>query len=358
MVDDTEAMITSILILVSPVFFALPVSFAWRWWVGIEPEHEHYREKVRRVLDAGMPLARYRGELDAEARKVHVSSDRQSRIESDLLNRLRIQHFLLFPSLILWPFVGIFAAIITIPMMPLLRLLEWVLIDKKILATVAKIIQRYTRWEIIGIPKLHDGKKQLGKALESIHRMPTTVFLGLFAYLIVSYFPTSSFNVLLLSAVVYIILVSAISVIRAATESSLTFADPTNRRIIPMDSYVDEKLGPWVGVGLIFLLSRQLMYGSKIRTGELLLDPVPFSISVLVVLYTATIIGITVEVIFFRNRGESVKRDFQKQMIDVFDPDLYLFNRDVGILRLVPIATLNEWIDADEDFEAVFKKSE
>ena len=39
-----------------------------------------------------------------------------------------------------------------------------------------------------------------------------------------------------------------------------------------MDSYVDEKLGPWVGVGLVFLLSRQLMYGSKIRTGELLLD--------------------------------------------------------------------------------------
>ena len=120
MVDDFEAMVTSVLILVSPVFFALPVSFAWRWWVGIEPEHEHYREKVRRVLDAGMPLVRYRGELDAEARRVHLTSERQARIESDLLHRLRIQHFLLFPSLILWPLVGIFAAIISIPMMPLL----------------------------------------------------------------------------------------------------------------------------------------------------------------------------------------------------------------------------------------------
>ena len=87
---------------------------------------------------------------------------------------------------------------------------------------------------IIGIPRLDDGSKQFGKALASIHRMPTTVFLGLFAYLIVSYSPMSSFNVLLLSALVYIILVSAISVIRAATESTLTFADPTNRRIIPM----------------------------------------------------------------------------------------------------------------------------
>ena len=43
-------------------------------------------------------------------------------------------------------------------------------------------------------------------------------------------------------------------------------------------------------------------------------------------------------------------------MIDVFDPDLYLFNRDVGILRLVPIATPNEWIDADEDFGSSIQK--
>ena len=313
------------------------------------------REKVRRVLDAGMPLARYRGELDAEARKVHVSSDRQGRIESDLLHRLRLQHFLLFPSLILWPLVGIFAAIISIPMMPLLKLVEWILIKKKALSAVAIIIQRYTRWEIIGIPRLDDGSKQFGKALASIHRMPTTVFLGLFAYLIVSYSPMSSFNVLLLSALVYIILVSAISVIRAATESTLTFADPTNRRIIPMESYVDEKLGPWVGVGLIFLLSRQLMYGSKIRTGELLIDPVPFSISVLLVLYTATIIGITVEILFFRSRGEEVRMTFQKQMVDIFQPDVYLFNRNLGTLRLVPLMPLSLWLETDEDYDDLLK---
>ena len=355
MVEDYEAMVTAVLILVSPVIFALPVSFAWRWWVGIEPEHEHYREKVRRVLDAGMPLARYRGELDAEARKVHISSDRQGRIESDLLHRLRLQHFLLFPSLILWPLVGIFAAIISIPMMPLLKLVEWILIKKKALSGVAIIIQKYTRWEIIGIPRLDDGSKQFGKALASIHRMPTTVFLGLFAYLIVSYSPMSSFNVLLLSALVYIILVSAISVIRAATESTLTFADPTNRRIIPMESYVDEKLGPWVGVGLIFLLSRQLMYGSKIRTGELLTDPVPFSISVLLVLYTATIIGITVEILFFRSRGEEVRMTFQKQMVDVFQPDVYLFNRNLGTLRLVPLMPLSLWLETDEDYDDLLK---
>ncbi len=356
MADDLEALFTSLLILASPVIFAMPVSVAWRWWVGIEPEHEHYREKVRRVLDSGMPLVRYRSELDAEARKVHLTSDRQARIESDLLHKLRLQHFLLFPSLILWPLVGIFAAIITIPMMPLLRLIEWVLIEKKVLSFVAVLIQKYTRWEIIGIPRLDDGAKQLDKVLASIHRMPTTVFLGLFAYLIVSYAPLSSFHVLLLSALVYIILVSAISVIRAATESTLTFADPTNRKIMPMDSYVDEKLGPWVGVGLLFLLSRQMMYGSKIRTGDLLIDPVPFAISVLLVLYTATIIGITVEIVFFRNRGESVKKTFQNQMVGVFNPMVYLFNRNLGSLRLVPLMTLSEWVEGDEDFDTAFRQ--
>ena len=90
-----------------------------------------------------------------------------------------------------------------------------------------------------------------------------------------------------------------------------------------------------------FLLSRQLMYGSKIRTGELLIDPVPFSISVLLVLYTATIIGITVEILFFRSRGEEVRMTFQKQMVDIFQPDVYLFNRNLGTLRLVPLMPLS-----------------
>ena len=356
MVEDYESLVTSVLILAAPVFFALPVSFAWRWWVGIEPEQEHYREKVRRVLDSGMPLIRYRSELDAEARKVHLTSDRQARIASDLLHPLRVQHFLLFPSLILWPLVGLFAAVITIPMMPFLRFIEWVLIDRKILSFVAILIQRYTRWEIIGIPRLDDGAKRLEKVLASIHRMPTTVFLCLFTYLIVSYAPISSGRVLLVSALVYIILVSAISVIRAATESTLTFADPTNRRIIPMDAFVEDKLGPWVGVGLLFLLSRQLMYGSKIRTGQLLIDPVAFSVSVLLVLYTATIIGITVEIVFFRNRGGSVRKTFQNQMSSVFNPMVYLFNRDHGSLRLVPLMPLTDWVESGESFEEAFKE--
>ena len=229
---------TSVLILLSPVFFALPLSLGWRWWIGTEPEHEHYREKVRRVLDAGIPLRRYRVELDAEARRFLIDPERQSRIESDLLHPLRMQHFLLLPGLIVWPLLGLFAAIIAIFLMPVLRTIEWVLIDKRALALLAKLIQGITRWQIIGIPRLDDGAKELDRILASVHRLPITVFLGLFAYLVVLYLPLDARGVFMLSGAVYIALVSFISVIRAATSNALVFADPTKRRLTPMDTFV------------------------------------------------------------------------------------------------------------------------
>ena len=103
MADGSDSVISGLIILFVPLLLAIPVSFAWKWWIGTEPEHEHYREKVRRVLDSGIPLSRYRSELDAEAIKVEILSDRQARIESDLIHPLRLYHFLLFqlPCLLL-----------------------------------------------------------------------------------------------------------------------------------------------------------------------------------------------------------------------------------------------------------------
>ena len=351
MVVTTEALVTSTLILLSPLILAIPLSVGWRWWVGSEPEHEHYMEKVRRVLDAGIPLRRYRAELDAEARRFLIDPERQARIESDLLHPLRIQHFLLLPSLIVWPILGLFAAVIAIPLMPVLRAIEWIMIDKRLLARAAKVLQGFTRWEVIGIPRLDDGAKQLDFVLASVHRLPVTVFLGLFAYLVVLYLPLESREILLLSGAVYIVLVSITSVIRAATANALVFADPTKRRLIPMDTFVEDALGPLVGVGLIFLISRQLLYGSQLRPNDLFGDPVVFSLSVLLVLYTATIIGITVELSFFRSRGKEVRKAFQKQMVEEYDPTVYLFTRNLGTLRLSPLMPLSEWLNKGEVFE-------
>jgi len=346
-----ESLITAILILLSPIFFAIPLSLGWRWWSGVEPEHEHYREKVRRVLDAGLPLSRYRKELDAEARIVNIDPERQSRIEADLLYPLKIKHFLLMPSLIVWPLLGIFAAIIAIPLMPILRFFEWLLIERRVLLLIAIIVQKINRWEIIGIPRAEDGMKNPDRVLASINRLPITVFLGLFAFLIVSYLPLDSNSILILSALVYTILVAFISVLRAATLSSMVFADTGNRRLLPMGIYVEEMIGPWVGVGLIFLLSRQLFYGTELRSDSMFGDPVLFSLTVLLVLYTATIIGVAVELSFFRSRAEHVRRSFQNQVIDQFDPTLYLFTRHLGSLRISPLMSLEEWVDRGETMQ-------
>ena len=45
MAASLESLITAILILLAPVILAIPLSLGWKWWVGTEPEHVHYREK-------------------------------------------------------------------------------------------------------------------------------------------------------------------------------------------------------------------------------------------------------------------------------------------------------------------------
>ena len=351
MAEPVEGLATGVLILLLPLLLSLPLRFGWKWWVGMEPEHEHYREKVRRVLDSGIPIRRYRTELDSEARRLLIDDERKSRIESDLLRPLGTQHFLLLPALVFSPLLGLFALPVSVVLSLLFRPIEWILIDKKLLLWVAGLIRKVTRWEIIGIPPLDDGTGTLNKVLESAHRMPITVFLGIFAYLIVLYLPLNPTEVLLLSAGFYIFLVSVISVIRAATLNSLVFADPTKRRLIPMHSLVDDALGPSVGIGLIFLLSRQLIYGSRLRSGDLLGDPVVFSTSVLLVLYTATIIGVAVEYAFFVSRSNVVRNNFQRQVVEEHDPMVYLFTRHLGTLRISPLMRLEEWIDNGEEIE-------
>lgn len=267
MTAGLESTLVAVLVLISPLFLAIPLSFAWKWWTGMEPEHEHYREKVRVVLDSGIPLSRYRSELDAEARKVYLDPDRQARIESDLLNPLGVTHFILFPALIAWPILFPFSIIIGLLAWFPLKIFEWVLIEKKILLKITSFVKKINRWEIIGIPRLDIGIKTSDRILSSIHRMPITVFLGLFSYLLIMNLhwlaDFSIRNTIFLSSLLYIILVSFISVIRAATASALSFADLPKRRVIPMDSLVETWMAPWVGAGLIFFLVRQLTFSYK-----------------------------------------------------------------------------------------------
>jgi len=276
---------------------------------------------------------------------------------------MRIKHFLLMPGLVVWPLLGLVAALLTIPLMPILRFFEWLLIEKKVLLWIGITVQKITRWEIIGIPRVEDGVKNPDPVLASINRMPITVFLGLFTFLIVTYLPLDTRAVLMLSSLFYLILVAFISVLRAATLSTMVFADTGTRRLLPMGTFVEDMLGPWVGVGLVFLLSRQLFYGTELRSGEVFGDPVLFSLTVLLVLYTATMIGVAVEISFFRSRAEYVRIEFQDQMIEKYNPQLYLFTRNLGMLKISRLMTLREWVNRGErielsDLEELKRKSQ
>jgi hypothetical protein len=238
-----------------------------------------------------------------------------------------------------------------------LKMFEWILIEKRILLRIANLVKKVNRWEIIGIPRSDIGIKTSDRILSSIHRMPITVFLGLFSYLLIMNLHWlagfSIQNTILLSSLLYIILVSFISVIRAATASALSFADLPKRKIIPMDSLVESWMAPWVGVGLVFFLVRQLTFSYKaIRQDTLFIDPIIFSLSILLVLYTATIIGLMIEVTFFRKRARDVKTKFQLQVIENHSPTLYLFTQHLGDLKISPLMSLDEWIRKDESFES------
>ena len=57
------------------------------------------------------------------------------------------------------------------------------------------------------------------------------------------------------------------------------------------------------------------------------------------------------ELSFFRSRGKEVRKAFQEQMVEEYDPTVYLFTRNMGTLRLSPLMSLSEWVNKGEVFE-------
>jgi hypothetical protein len=245
-----------------------------------------------------------------------------------------MRHFLLVPSLVVWPILSIPAGFVFLPLLPVTRFFEYILIEKKVLLLVLRSVKKATGWDVVWIDRPGDPTRPPEPVIAAIHRLPITVLLGVFAYLIVSYLSVSFNLIAAITVGVYVILVAAISIIRAATSGSLVFMDARNRRMIPADSFVEQLIGPWVGVGLVFLLSRQIALSSTIRTGALS-DPSYFAMTVVLVLYIATIIGISLELSFFRTRGRVVESAFEEQVENYMDPDEYRFIRHLGTYQLV-----------------------
>ena len=119
--------------------------------------------------------------------------------------------------------------------------------------------------------------------------------------------------------------------------------------MITLESFVQEKIRPIVGVGLIALVIRQMFM--VIRTPEFTPfdSPVQFSLSVLAVLYSAAIIGLLIEFAYNRRRGDYVGSEFVNAVIELNDPELYAYIRKGGEMSLVSLGKLSEIEDTIED---------
>ena len=125
------------------------------------------------------------------------------------------------------------------------------MIDKGVLAWIVKVIKKYTNWQLIGVPKLSRDARKGDVWIQALHRMPTTVFLGLFAYLVVHYLDfLPAIFALAIAGVVYLLLASLAIITAVAIDGELAFADNAQRRIIPLEAILQDLLTPVVGIGL------------------------------------------------------------------------------------------------------------
>lgn len=355
MAENFTSLLIAVGVLLVPIILALPLRFWWAIRVGNQPEHIRYRSWVRQVLDAGEPLSTRRQELDHLARSLPIDIMRQGRIEMDVLHPLKLPHFMLLPVLILSPLVGLIGAILFILLFPLILVAEWVLINRGLLAKIVDIVLRLMHWGIIGIHRLDRGGREEDAMVEHMHRLPTTAFLGLFCYLIVSYMPLPTWLGIAFTVLLFLVLTSVIVIVKAASHGELVFADTSQRRLQPMERLVDDILAPVVGLGLLFLLSRQLFLTQIGASNSIFADPIWFAGIVLIVLYSAAAVAIMVEISFFGFRAEDVRMIFQKQMVEKYNPMLYSFTREHDRMELNPIRSLKQHLELNESH---FEESE
>ena len=85
-------------------------------------------------------------------------------------------------------------------------------------------------------------------------------------------------------------------------------------------------LNPVVGIGLVFLLGRNLLEEARDVDG----NPILFATVVLTLLYGAAIVGISYRWGYSSWRGERVRQDFEVHVIDHLSPLSYDLTRTKG----------------------------
>ena len=142
---DVAGLLWATGILSIPILLALPMRLAWRLFIGVGHEESQYRNSVRQIIDAGKQVSPFRTTLDDLARSLHIQPSKQRLIEADLFHPLTISHFLLLPTIIIFPLAAIMALPIILLGLPILILIEYLLIRKKILIKTLKEMEYQKR---------------------------------------------------------------------------------------------------------------------------------------------------------------------------------------------------------------------
>ena len=322
-------------ILALPLLLALPMRLAWQFWVGVGHEVTEYRTIVRQILDSGHQVASFSQTLDDIARNLRIPPAKQRLIEAEMLHPLTLSHFLLLPALLILPLSAIMALPLVLIGFPFMLFMEYLLIRRKLLIWSLKSIERLMHWQVIHIPKPHRGSREQRRSLtefsqhiEHFNYVPQAAFLGLFAWLIVHWvFNLDSLVVeLIVSSFLYMVLLSVLSVLNTAFEADLVFVDPAKGRLVPVNQWLEGVLNPVVGIGLLFLLGRNLLEESRSVDG----NPILFATVVLMLLYGAAIVGISYRWGYSSWRGERVRHDFEAQVIEHLQPLSYDLTRSKG----------------------------
>ena len=340
-------------ILALPLILALPMRLAWQFWVGVGHEVSEYRTVVRQILDSGHQVASFSQTLDDIARNLRIPPAKQRLIEAEMLHPLTLSHFLLLPALLILPLSAIMALPLVLIGFPFMLFMEYLLIRKRLLIWSLKTIERLMHWQVIHIPKPHRGSREQRKSLtefsqhiEHFNYVPQAAFLGLFAWLIVHWvFNLDSLIVeLVVSSFLYMVLLSVLSVLNTAFEADLVFVDPAKGRLVPVNQWLEGVLNPIVGIGLLFLLGRNLLEESRDVGG----NPVLFATVVLTLLYGAAIVGISYRWGYSSWRGERVRHDFEEQVIENLEPLSYDLTRSKGRIDFNVRMGMNERLSAFE----------
>ena len=116
---DVSGLLWATAILSIPIVMALPMRLAWSFFIGIGHEESQYRNSVRQIIDAGRQVSPFRTTLNDLARGLKIKPSKQRLIEADLFHPLTLSHFILLPTLIIFPLAVIMALPIIVLGLPI-----------------------------------------------------------------------------------------------------------------------------------------------------------------------------------------------------------------------------------------------